>query len=401
MRTFKFIKTPAIVYLLLIVTACGGDLDDGVLSDSGDSAVVLNGQVADGYLSGARVFLDRNGNRMLDSDEPSTESGAQGHFSLDIQMGEGNLYPVVAEVIAGQTIDEDQPNQYLAESYRLEAPPGKWAFISPLTTLVNNELKKDSTLTLQQAESRIVSQLGLSSNISLYEDYVQAPSNTGLGRAHRAARIIAGLMGSLQKEIESNVGAENIESNRAAVSLMISDQIVNNFDAIAQGLVSAEDDIAIEETKSAILNEINTTRLNAKLHDRYVKRMQVKNSMQITNTIWDMTPPKVIKQRPPVDGNASIDTVISLTFDEKIDPASISGETIQIIGPRGPLLGTISYDPTLKEVNFTTDSYLMAFTSYQVYLEGISDIYGNNIEQPQDFNFTTIFDQLPPELPDF
>ena len=389
MRTFKFIKMPLIVSLLLIVTACGGGEDDG------DSAVVLNGQVADGYLSGAIVFLDRNGNRMADPGEPSTESGAQGHFSLDIEQGEGNLYPVVAEVIAGQTIDEDQPNQYVAESYRLEAPAGKWAFISPLTTLVNHELNKDSTLSLQEAEIRILSQLGLGSNTSLFEDYVQAPSNTGLGRAHRAARIIAGLMGSLQKEIEMNLGVENAESQRAAISLMISDQIVNNCDAIGQGLVSAEDAIAIEETKTAVMQEINTTRLNAELLDRYVERMQV------TNTVWDMTPPKVIKQRPLVDGNASIDVVVSLTFDEEIDPASISEETIQIIGPTGPMAGTIAYDPTLKELNFTTESYLMAFTSYQVYLTGIADNYGNSLEQPQSFNFTTIFDQRPPELPEF
>ena len=389
MRTFKFIKMPLIVSLLLIVTACGGGEDDG------DSAVVLNGQVADGYLSGAIVFLDRNGNRMADPGEPSTESGAQGHFSLDIEQGEGSLYPVVAEVIAGQTIDEDQPNQYVAESYRLEAPAGKWAFISPLTTLVNHELNKDSTLSLQEAEIRILSQLGLGSNTSLFEDYVQAPSNTGLGRAHRAARIIAGLMGSLQKEIEMNLGVENAESQRVAISLMISDQIVNNCDAIGQDLVSAEGAIAIEETKTAVMQEINTTRLNAELLDRYVERMQV------TNTVWDMTPPKVIKQRPLVDGNASIDVVVSLTFDEEIDPASISEETIQIIGPTGPMAGTIAYDPTLKELNFTTESYLMAFTSYQVYLTGIADNYGNSLEQTQSFSFTTTFDQRPPELPEF
>lgn len=395
MRPFKFIKMPVIVCLLLFVTACGGGEDDFGFPDSGGSAGVLNGQVADGYLSGARVFLDRNGNRIPDPGEPLTESGAQGHFSLDIPQGEGELYPVVAEVIAGQTIDEDQPNQYVAESYRLEAPAGKWAFISPLTTLVNNELNKNSTLTLQEAEMRIISRLGLSTNISLFEDYVQASNNTALESAHRAARIITGLMGRLQQEIELNLGIENAESHRAAISLMISDQIVNNSDTIALGLVSAEDAVAIEETKNAILNEINTTRLNAELLDRYVEQMQ------FTNTIWDMAPPKIIKQRPGMDGKASIDAIVSLAFDEEIDPASISEETIQIIGPTGPMPGTIAYDPSLKEVNFTTDSYLMAFTSYQVYLSGIADNYGNSLEQSQSFNFTTIFDQRPPELPEF
>ena len=60
-------------------------------------------------------------------------------------------------------------------------------------------------------------------------------------------------MGSLQKEIELNLDVENAEGKRAAISLMISDQIVNNCDAIALGLVSAEEAIAIEETKTAVL----------------------------------------------------------------------------------------------------------------------------------------------------
>lgn len=115
----------------------------------------------------------------------------------------------------------------------------------------------------------------------------------------------------------------------------------------------------------------------------------------------DTTSPKIISQMPSVDGSASIDVVVSLTFDEEVDPASVIEDTIQINGPAGPVAGTVSYDPTLKQLSFVPEDYLMAFSSYQVDLAGITDINGNFLEQPEDWSFTTIFAQLPPELPEF
>jgi hypothetical protein len=118
-------------------------------------------------------------------------------------------------------------------------------------------------------------------------------------------------------------------------------------------------------------------------------------------TDLDVTAPRIISQSPSVDSSASIDVVVSLGFDEEIDSSSIAEDAIQINGPDGAVAGTVSYDPDLIQVSFVSDDYLVAFSTYQVEFTGITDIHGNLVEQNQNWSFTTIFDQLPPELPEF
>lgn len=115
----------------------------------------------------------------------------------------------------------------------------------------------------------------------------------------------------------------------------------------------------------------------------------------------DITPPSIIGQTPPVAGTASIDVVVSLTFNEEIDISSITEGTIQLTGPNGPVPGAVSYDTALKKVNFVSENYLMPFSEYQVDFGGVSDVNKNLLEQSPVWTFTTIFDQIPPGLPDF
>ncbi len=395
MHKIHFNKSLVVLPLLLWLVACGGGGEGGsVLPVVNESAGVLNGQVADGYLSGARVYLDRNGNRELDPGEPSTVSGAQGRYSLDVNPGEGDLYPIVAEIIAGQTIDEDL-NQPVPKSYCLESPAGQWKFVSPLTTLIKQEQDKDPSLSLQGAESRIRSQLGLNSGISLFEDYLQSPGNAGMEKAHRAAMVISRLMGSLQATIEENVGVAGATGQDMAIGLMISDQILDNRSIIAQGLLPASSNLSVEEITQTVLGGIEPSNLNAVLLARYVA------SLNTPSPVWDMLPPKVISQNPVVNGSAPVDIILSLTFDEKLDASSVTDTSLQLIGPNGAENGILSYDASTQKLEFVSDRLLMAFTQYQVQLSDVADSYGNRLLQPQAWTFTTIFDQVPPALPDF
>jgi len=390
MRTIKIIQLLIIISLLSLLSACGG----GGGGTSEPAPTTLSGRVADGYLTGARVFLDRNGNRSLDAGEPWDITSAGGHFSLQVAPGDGDRYPVVAEIIAGQTIDEDQPQETIAAGYRLVAPAGQWSFISPLTTLVKNERDKTPTLSLPEAEARIRSQLGLGAGISLFDDYIQS-DDSNAAAAHHAAGIVAGLMGTLENLIEQNVGTALTDDQRTAVELMIDDQIKARQAMIAESLAAAGNPTTREATEAAILADIDSSSLNADLLDRYLDRMQN------PAPVWDMTAPKILNQVPAIDSKTSIDVVISLGFDEKLDPVSVSTDSLQLIGPSGPLSGTLTYDPDTRQLAFTPDDYLMAYTDYRVELTGVTDLYGNPLEHPLVWSFTTIFDQLPPALPDF
>ncbi len=116
---------------LLLLSACGGGGggDSSATSraaDDGSTATLttLTGTVADGYLRDARVFLDRNNNRIYDNGEPTAQSTTGGVYTLNVSPGEGELFPVVVQVIAGQTVDEDTGTS-VVNSYLLESLPGR------------------------------------------------------------------------------------------------------------------------------------------------------------------------------------------------------------------------------------------------------------------------------------
>jgi hypothetical protein len=402
MNPVKNIKGLLILSLVSVLAACGG----GGGSDGGTSPViidppvdnnssVLTGQVADGYLVNARVFLDRNGNRTLDAGEPWTESGIHGVFSLEVPTGEGELYPVVAEIFAGQTIDEDQPSQTVSRSYILLAPVGRWSFISPLTSLIKAELDKNPSLSFTQAEVRVRSQLSLSAGISLVADYVQSQEQPELENAHRTAKIVAGLMGNLQTEIEQNVGEEQVEQYRIAISYLISDQVLTNGALISQALPAAVDAEAVAAITQSILTGIDLPGLDTELLGHYV------DLIEQSNPVWDITPPKIVSKNPASAGETSIDATLSITFDEALDAASVLTDTLVLTGPTGPVNGTVRYNPDLKQISFAPENFLLAFTSYQVELDSVTDIYGNPSAPQAVWSFTTLFDQLPPDLPEF
>src|SRR6266702_3382167 len=97
----------ASILTLGIIAGCGGS--------GGNTAqtVPVSGVVADGYLRGAEVFLDKHGSYQWDGVEPRTISGPGGTYTLNVSPQDMGKYPIVVKAIPGSTIDEDtgQPVQ--------------------------------------------------------------------------------------------------------------------------------------------------------------------------------------------------------------------------------------------------------------------------------------------------
>lgn len=104
---------------------------------------VIQGRVIDGYVRGANVYLDINGDGNLDAEEPSTTTGPGGRFELGLtplQAQCKNLSPLVADVPVGAT---DEDTGAVDSAYRMVLPPGTTAidsteevFITPLTSML-------------------------------------------------------------------------------------------------------------------------------------------------------------------------------------------------------------------------------------------------------------------------
>ncbi len=395
---------------LMLLSACSGGEggDSGVAGKivndgSSSSATTLNGVVADGYLRDAKVFLDRNGNRVYDNGEPLTQSTDGGVFSLEVNPGEGELYGVVVRVVAGQTIDEDT-GAVVANGYVLESMPGHWGFISPLTTLAKLEHDKNPSLSPQQAEIAIRTQLGLEDSVSLFTDYiapatVEAAVMEEYGRAHRAAQVVANTMESLRASLSQNLGGQIDDTEQLLAAYIISDQILWQAPLIEVVFDNERNQIEVMDVSiltTAILEATATGCLNADLLARYQQRLE-----QNFET-WDMRPPQLQGQFPPANDTASIDVIVSMLFDEPLDETLLSSGIIELSGPGGLVSGRLDYDAELNRLTFTPSQPLLPFSHYQIRVKTfLADTLGNPLDEDITWLFTTIFDQTPPPLPVF
>ncbi|TYC58481.1 metallo-mystery pair system four-Cys motif protein [Zoogloea oleivorans] len=216
-----------------LLAACGG-------GGGGSEApkTTLSGTVADGYLKGATVCLDVNGNSICDSGEPSGITTDGGKYTLTgITASDETKYPVLVSVPA-TAIDSDNPTGTVGKSYFLSSPAGKGSFVSPLTTLIQQKVVAGASI--DTAESTVKTLLSITdTTVSLFSDYVAAQGTavqtdaTTAGRyarTHEAARVVAA-------SLQAGYDALKSDSNAKAVQKVL--------------LAQAEDALSVQKVTAA------------------------------------------------------------------------------------------------------------------------------------------------------
>lgn len=176
----KLLRYSTLVLSIHLLTACGG----GGESSSGTTTTptpnttitttTLSGTViAYGAVQGATVCLDKNNNLKCETSEPQATTNAQGQYSLtNINPGDSSSYLVIAIVPAGAK-DSNQP---VANAYTLTTPLGKHAVISPLTTVIHEDMSRFPG-SPEQAAERVRYGLGFAKGIDLLTDYSPATNS--------------------------------------------------------------------------------------------------------------------------------------------------------------------------------------------------------------------------------
>ncbi|MBT7537535.1 MAG: hypothetical protein HN610_18395, partial [Verrucomicrobia bacterium] len=152
-----------------------GDPIEMTIQDD-DLEAPVAGTVSDGLISGATVFFDRNANRVLDADEPSTQTDNRGGYQLNLpaSLYDSNGDDVVDSadgvIVALGGIDT-------ATGLTLETPllaPPSATVINPITTLVSNMIESDSSLDADNAAALVQSSLGIGGvdvlNFDMFEE---------------------------------------------------------------------------------------------------------------------------------------------------------------------------------------------------------------------------------------
>lgn len=127
-----------------------------------------DGIVADGYISGARVFRDENENGQFDPGEESVTTNSSGEFT---GLGGSSDKPIVADGNGGTAVDTSTGSVFNAV---LSAPAGS-KVVNPVTTIVN-ELLQDNTsgvTTVAEANLKVAKVFGMEAVTSAGIDFTK------------------------------------------------------------------------------------------------------------------------------------------------------------------------------------------------------------------------------------
>jgi hypothetical protein len=194
----KKVSMASILLMALTVAGCGGGSSGGSVATVA-STTTVSGKVADGYLSGAEVFLDKHGNYQWDGVEPRTTTDANGAYRMSVPPADAAAYPMVARAIAGTTVDRDT-NAVVLSSYVMSAPAGNSGFISPMSSLIREKMTANPGMTYANAMIQLRNQMNLPVGSNVMADYI-AGSQAGMmsnpaqyQTMHTIAQQMAGLM---------------------------------------------------------------------------------------------------------------------------------------------------------------------------------------------------------------
>jgi len=119
----------------------------------------------DNAIQNAMVYLDNNGNNLLDAGEPSTTTDATGHYTFSWPSDKGQFAHAVGAIVNADAIRAGT-SAAVGFAIHLRAPlavtSGAFhgsAVISPLTTLVASEMDWDRTLAGSDAQAALVTSL--------------------------------------------------------------------------------------------------------------------------------------------------------------------------------------------------------------------------------------------------
>ena len=249
----------------------GGSVTAGVdpVPSPSPTPAAVSGVVADGYLQYAMVCLDVNGNKACDADEPTAESGAGGQFTITAEelakLPEGIEAAAVSILVEvpEHAIDEDTMAP-VGKTYKLAAPAGKPDFVSPMTTLIQNQIESNPALTPQDAETLVKAQIGVSADSSLFEDYVVPKTDDAvriaeLQRVHKVAQVVATTLAGMQTQLETAAGASLSDpKTMEALAKLVVEEVMTRLQTIA---VTVDTALAVEAQGGAAFNpqEVATT----------------------------------------------------------------------------------------------------------------------------------------------
>lgn len=249
------------IYIVAILIALAGFVGCGGSGTGNSNSTVnsISGKVADGYLVGATVFLDKNENYQLDAGESFTTTDTNGAYSLTVDPTEIGKYPLVVLVMEGVTIDKDT-NQPVTDSYILSMPKGRVSgtvnsnFISPMSSILREMMETGLYATIPQAMEALRVKTGSPAGSDIMADFL-ANNDSAL---HSTAQNMARVMGNQRALIINTDQKQTVVDVDRYRGMM--GTIFNNMSSIKGSNSNAQFGMShLTETMSTVLSHMPPT----------------------------------------------------------------------------------------------------------------------------------------------
>ena len=247
----------ALLLSFVFLTSCGGG-GGGAAENSATSPglsssttpqtndTTISGRVIDGYLSNAKVCIDKNDNLLCDADEDSAFTDANGAYTLSVNYDPAP-YTLIAEAIPGETEDLDRGE--VTKAYTLAAP----AFVK--------EGQTENNITVYTTVAAI----------NLYDSPSLPRTEETLNEIESLIELTTGLVDPMGVDYiaENDAGAQKAAENFVTVLQEIQEPLINSAqEALAEIGVEAATEVAAEAISSAVTTAKEMTLFSNNLDPR-------------------------------------------------------------------------------------------------------------------------------------
>ncbi|WP_129782201.1 tandem-95 repeat protein [Peristeroidobacter soli] len=193
----------------------------------------ITGEVIKGYVQGAAVYLDLDHDGLPDGDPVYTDGQGRFTFASD-QTGASLLAFGGVDTLTNVPLD----------GLILRAPAGS-TVISPLTTLIDEMMKQDDSLTVSGAQSRLATALGVTLpggvNLTTFDPLQNLQS--GGGAVEDQSESVLNTISSIQSLLVGAGAADAVTAANAAITAMAQSVLDGSLD-----LTSVDDVARVLET---------------------------------------------------------------------------------------------------------------------------------------------------------
>jgi VCBS repeat-containing protein len=356
------------------VTASDGSLSasDEFVVKVAQASYAASGVVQDGYVAGATLFVDRNGNGRADADEDTgLVTDSAGVFKGTV-TGNG---PLIA--VGGTNVDTG-----LRNTLNLTAPQGA-AVISPVTTLVQTMVSNQG-LSVAQAQTQVSKAFGISGVDLLTFDPLNAgdtPQGLAVQKVNAQVALTATLAGDASAVLSGI--ARVISQSAAQVDLASSSAVA----AVTSGLIlSAAQQSAITQGNSQVKES------NSLVSIAQAQQTTVVGSLPAST---DWVAPKITGFSPEAGAtNVALASDLTFTFDETIQrgAGAITLRTADGTVVQRFETGSASVSVQGNKLTVNPSADLAPSTGYGVTLDpgSVKDAAGNSFVGSANQSFSTI-----------